>query len=149
MGHHFVLEDWIFLISFYFFKWSKLLTIIFIFGNARAPHCSFYLDLLNDLRINSLRKDLTPKTKPCSKSCKTPHWSFNLQNGNAFGDYGNSSLTLSHTYHYLGNVYEPCNAFISFLIRLSYFALNLIASSKLRWQHSPSFEKEVNVLIDT
>jgi hypothetical protein len=33
---------------------------------------------------------------------------------------------------HLKNMYEPCHAFTSFLIHLSYFALNLIASSKLR-----------------
>lgn len=53
--------------------------------------------LIDDERIIP-QKDLIPKTKPCSKGCKTPHWSFNLQNGNAFENYGNSSLTLSHTY---------------------------------------------------
>jgi hypothetical protein len=95
MRHHFVPKDWIFLILFYFFKWSQLLIKKIIFDNAKAPHCSFHWDL-KDLRINWLKQDLIPKTKACCKGC---NWNVNLQNGNAFGSYENSSLTLSHTYH--------------------------------------------------
>ncbi len=95
MGHRFVPKDWIFLILFYFFKWSQLLTTKNIFNNAKAPHCSFHWDL-KDLKINWLKQDLILKTKACCKSCKTPHWNVNLQNGNAFGSYENSSFTLTH-----------------------------------------------------